>query len=276
LGSIRSAEKEGRRIKVKIEKLFGLLKIGFLEGFAYRLDLVMALLSSLILIGIYYFLWGAVFKLRPLIDDMDFSFMVSYICLVQIIQRFSQTEHLERDIAEQVRDGSIATQLMRPWSFQVYSYLTVYARSLFSFVMTSIPLFLFSFFLLGLKFPGFLNLLLFILSLQLAFLVSAGLSFLVGLAAFYLRSNEGVIQVKDFIATILSGALVPLAMFPNWLERLSSLLPFQTIVAVPIGIYTGTMSVEALLLQLFWAAALLILGKSLFLAARRKLEILGG
>lgn len=256
--------------------LWAILKLNLREALAYRADLAVDLLSGFILLGIYYYLWGAVFEARPEIQGLDFAFMTGYIALVRIVQGFAQTESLEDEIAQRVQDGSIALDLLRPYSLQLYAVLRVYAQSLLGALLISAPLFVFSLWVLGLPLPPLPRAGLFLLSLHLGFLVNSGISFLIGIAAFFLRSNEGLVQLRRFAIALLSGSLFPLVLLPDFVYGLIAWLPFRAVVDVPIGVYLGTHSPLWLGFQALWGLGLWVLGAWLFGVARRRLTILGG
>ncbi len=253
-----------------------ILLLSWREALTYRIDLIADLLSSAVLLGVYYYLWQAVFEARPIIRGLDFTFMTSYIALVRIIQGFVQTEPLEYEIAHRVKEGSISLDLLRPYNLQIYYYLKAYSQSMVSALLISVPILIFSLSALRLPTPEPLHCGLFLLSLHLGFAVNAGISFLVGLAAFPLKNNEGITQLKKFITTLLSGNLFPIILLPGPMKDLNEFLPFRAIVDGPIGIYLGYLAPTVLVFQALWAVALGLLGYLLFLRARRRLVVLGG
>lgn len=202
--------------------------------------------------------------------------MTGYIALVRVVQGFAQTESLEDELAQRVQDGSIALDLLRPYSLQLYSVLRVYAHSLLGALLISVPVFLFSLFALGLPLPSLPQAVLFLLSLPLGFLVNVGISFLIGVAAFFLRSNEGLVQLRRFVVALLSGSLFPLVLLPDLVYGLIAWLPFRAVVDVPVGVYLGTHSLLWLGFQGIWALGLWLAGAWLLQLGRRRVTILGG
>ena len=101
-----------------------------------------------------------------------------------------------------------------------------------------------------------------------------------GLLAFWTMSSWGLRNAKNAIVNFFSGALVPIALLPGWLQGIVNVLPFKNIIYVPTMIYMGQYSLqEAAMnigLQLFWAAALWLLTKALFGLSIRKVSINGG
>jgi ABC-2 type transport system permease protein len=79
---------------------------------------------------------------------------------------------------------------------------------------------------------------------------------------------------------VLSGSLVPLALMPSWLRATAAVLPFASLTSTPALIYLGkvggTAAVSLVGIQAFWAAALWLLGHSVFRAASRQVTIHGG
>ena len=79
---------------------------------------------------------------------------------------------------------------------------------------------------------------------------------------------------------LLSGFVVPLAMWPDGLRTVVALLPFAAMVAIPVDVLLGKLEgadlVAALGVQAFWAIAMLGAGRLMLGAALRKLVIQGG
>jgi ABC-2 type transport system permease protein len=78
----------------------------------------------------------------------------------------------------------------------------------------------------------------------------------------------------------MSGALVPIVLFPVWLQGVANVLPFQAIVWTPARIYLGTIhgteAVMWLAIEAAWGVGLWILARLMWKVAVRKLVIQGG
>ncbi len=81
-------------------------------------------------------------------------------------------------------------------------------------------------------------------------------------------------------STFLSGMVIPIAFFPDWLETLAWALPFAAMVQAPVEVFLeharGLELAGLLALQAFWTAVLLVAGRAAFAAGTRKLVIQGG
>lgn len=255
-------------------------KIGLLDALAYRADFVVGFVSGLSLIVVQFFLWTAVFGSKAQIEGFDLSETVTYTALVWITNGFYATRWQSRDIQNKMLNGSIAYELLFPISFQAFTFLITSSKNALNLVISGLPAFAASVLLFGIAFPQPLDLMLFLVSLLLSFLISSGISFIIGMLGAFLKNIEGLIQAEAFLNTILSGALVPLAFLPPFLSQLASWLPFQGIVSTPLLLYLGkpekTQVIWLLARQAGWAFVLFILGQFVYARACQRLQVYGG
>jgi ABC-type uncharacterized transport system permease subunit len=135
--------------------------------------------------------------------------------------------------------------------------------------------------LLGLKAPASLQAaLMFLPSLVLAFLVSFGLEFLMGMIAVYAIEVRRISWVYFSVVRFFSGQMFPLWIFPPLLAQIAALLPFQAMMNIPLSIYIGRLegaqALQAMGIQAAWAAALMLIGRLIWSRAHRKLTVQGG
>jgi ABC-2 type transport system permease protein len=104
--------------------------------------------------------------------------------------------------------------------------------------------------------------------------------FIVNLGAFWLLDWRGMSALAGLLVTTLSGFAVPLNFYPHWARTLTELLPWGSMVQLPINIFleqqNGTGILGLLLLQAAWAITLLLVGRRVLAAGTRKLVLQGG
>ncbi len=114
----------------------------------------------------------------------------------------------------------------------------------------------------------------------LSWLVSFSWNFLINLAAFWIPNARGIGRFGFIVAWFLSGFLMPLRFFPEWVVRVANLTPFPHMVNTVVDVYLGDLAgralLQGLLFQALWAAALIVLGQLVLRVAVRRLVILGG
>ena len=62
---------------------------------------------------------------------------------------------------------------------------------------------------------------------------------LLGMMAFYIDSAVGLFYVWTGIYTLFSGYLMPLSLFPLWMQKLSDFLPFRYMLDAPVKMLLG-------------------------------------
>jgi ABC-2 type transport system permease protein len=89
-----------------------------------------------------------------------------------------------------------------------------------------------------------------------------------------------VTRLLPAVVTILSGMIVPLPLFPDWLKRILDALPFSGLVDIPVRFYTGhipyTMLPIYLLRQIIWSLVLMVFGRWLLSRKMKNIVVQGG
>jgi ABC-2 type transport system permease protein len=222
----------------------------------------------------------AVFEQRDSVGSYDAQDAVTYTWLAQgMLMTIYMWGWFE--VALRVRSGDVATDLQRPLDFQLYWLAQDVGRATYHAIFRGVPPFLLGAVVFDVLVPGDpIVWLAFIASLFLAVVVSFAFRFLFNLAAFWLLDYRGAGVLAMVASTFLSGQIVPLAFFPEWLETLAWALPFAAMVQAPIEVWLGHaegLALAGLLgLQALWAVLLLGLGRVVLAAGMRKLVIQGG
>lgn len=255
-------------------------RIAFLKTLAYRLRYYTGVLSYMINIAVYYFIWKAIFTHGERIEGYDLGEMVTYVAVGWIARSF-YFNNIDREIAAQVTEGRIATELIKPIHYQLSHIAQAFGESGFRLVLFTLPISAVAWLFYPVQLPvGPLSFALFFLSLLLAFLIFAEVNFVVGLCALGMKSILALIRAKYFLVELLSGLLVPISFFPASVQRVSEFLPFQHISFTPLQIYLGKLQGRQLLLalvvQFAWAVGLFLLGNFFWKLSVRKITIQGG
>lgn len=187
----------------------------------------------------------------------------------------------EPELAERVRSGDVVVDLYRPVDLQTWWLASWCGRAAFLLVARGIPPIVLGGLVFDLRLPD--DPLLWaavVVSFVLASLVGFAVRFLVNLSAFWLVQNQGLDQLVTIVITFFGGLLVPLALFPGWLEPVARTTPFAAMIQYPaevfLGLHASSGVVGVLALQLAWFVALVALGRVALGAATRKVELQGG
>jgi ABC-2 type transport system permease protein len=231
---------------------------------------VFGILRAFVLIA----LWEA----RPGLAGYDVADAITFCFLTQAFIGPMQIFGGGLELAERIRTGDAAIDLVRPASLQLWSLADDFGRAGYLFLMRSIPPTLVGALLFGLVLPGEPATWAYLLcSVILGVAVSFGLRYLVALSACWILDDRGVQSLSLVLCLFFSGMTLPLNLMPGWLGTVANALPWAAMVQVPADVYLGKTDVlGALAFQLGWAAVLFVLGALVTRAARRKVVIQGG
>ncbi len=255
----------------------------FLTMLAYRLRYYMGILTYLLFVSVHYFIWQAVYASRgegETLHGFSLEEMVTYVAVGWIARSF-YFSNIDEEVDEIVTTGQVGNYLIRPVDFQVMLYARAIGESLFRLLFFSVPILLVVAWVFPINGPVSTDaFLMFAASTTLGFFVLAGINFIIGLSAFYLKSIRGLMRAKYFIVQLFSGLLLPITFFPDWLKDIVELLPFKAVAFVPLQIYLGKIASAqagiALLSQLVWIVVLFVIGRWYWIRASKRLTLQGG
>lgn len=186
----------------------------------------------------------------------------------------------EPELAERVRSGDVVVDLYRPVDLQAWWLASWCGRAAFTLMARGTPpvvLGALAFDLVLPTTPGRWAVV--AVSIALAVVIGFGIRFCSNLTAFWLLDNRGFDQLVTLVLTFFGGLLVPLVLFPSWLEAVARALPFAAMVQIPAELVMGVEDGPVwgpLLVQAVWAVALLALGRVMLASATRKVVVQGG
>lgn len=214
------------------------------------------------------------------IRDMDAADMATFAF---VSQGFIMISGLfgDSELAERIRTGEVVIDLYRPADLQLWWMATWFGKAAFQVLARGIPPLLLGALAFDLRWPDPLwHWLPFLASIVLATSVGFAIRFCSNLVAFWLLDNRGVEQMLTTVTGFFAGMLLPIGLFPGWLETVARLLPFASLVQLPAELYLGMHSGSEVAIvlgqQLLWAVALLLAGRVILAAATRRVVIQGG
>lgn len=256
-------------------------RIGFVNVLAFRLRYYTGIVTYLINVTVYYFIWKALYATDPnFAAGFTFPEMVTYVSVGWVI-RSVYFNNIDQNISHEVIEGKIALSLLKPVSIQTMQMGRALGEAVFRLVMLTAPAAI----VVSLVFPvqgpasavhfGF-----FLIALAGSILLTGALNFIVGTFAIRMKSILGLLRAKYFVFELLSGLLVPMTMFPETAQKVVAYLPFQHIAYTPLRLYLGKLNgpeiYEALAVQYLWVVVLALFGAWFWSVMVRKVTIHGG
>jgi ABC-2 type transport system permease protein len=263
-------------------KYFAFLTNAFSEALIYRANTFFILLSRFLEIGLYFFLWSAVFQNRSEIGEYDLSQMVTYYLIAGLMITVIQGFDISALVGNDLWEGKLNIYLVKPMSYFrmiLFYSLGKLIYNLVFFLIFLIPiLFIFKDFL-SLEI-NLLNLVLFVYFLAVGFFIFLLISFIVGLTVVWLGAHWGFNHAVRILINFLGGSVIPITLFPEKFLKLIEILPFKFLIYVPIEIIIGSNQMQAeifsnILLSLIWILVLYLLSKLVYQKALNNYEAIG-
>ena len=206
------------------------------------------------------------------------SQLVLYLVVAELVILSPSNAH--QRISDEVKSGAASMALLRPVSYVSWELAREYGAGMVRMVVlvaAGLP----TAFLLGgvprLDPRG--------LAIGLGLLVPAaiavetGVRVLVGLLAFWVEESAPLYWIWQKASFVLGGLMIPIDLYPQWLQRLTRLLPFEALLYGPartVVAYDAAFARLALLKLVLWGAIILAALNAVYALGRRRLEQNGG
>jgi len=267
---------------------FEFSRIGFVNILAFRLRYYTGILTYLVNVTVYYFIWRAVYGPQTAapgasgsqIAGYDLAEMFTYVSVGWIIRSFYWNT-IDQEMAYEVIEGKISMQMIKPVSIQWMWVARAMGESAFRLGMLTLPTAIAVALIFPVRLPASrMAAILFALSVLGSFFLMCAINFLIGACAIRLKSILALIRAKYWLLELMSGLLIPLAFFPDAARKILAWLPFPHIASTPLQLYLGKLPADQALtmlaVQWFWVVALLWLGNMWWHSSARKLTVHGG
>lgn len=220
------------------------------KTFSYRVDFWTNFLGGVLTeLVVAYFLWDAIYQVRgvPEIGGFSFRAMLLYYVLVALCRR-SVMALDQGAISYEIYDGSLNRYLVYPVSLFSYKYISWLANAIVVWLqlLISFGLFLRIFGAPVDRHLSFQALLIGSISLWGASSVYYLFSMLFEMVSFWAESVWSLLVMLRFIAQLLGGGMIPIALFPHWSRAYLRYLPFEHMFSVPVRAFMGEVSFSEL------------------------------
>ena len=256
------------------------LRGSFMVGMVYRFGFLFNIIGNIVYLGVAYYLWKSIYRYSDTIRGLTFNETFLYVGLGSAIFILLKT-YVDWYISFEIREGSIASYLIKPMDFGLYTLSFSFGSILMNLAAITVPTLIMLLFVFKVKFTMGPGLILLPLSLFMAFMISFCFDYFIGLLGFYSESVWGLSTVKEIIVTVFSGALIPLQFFPGAMQKVLLLLPFQAVYHTPLMMATRPnlgwdVFLNMLLVQLVWVVVLFAGTRLFYNQAIKVLRVSGG
>jgi ABC-2 type transport system permease protein len=258
------------------------LRASMMNILIYRGTVILWILVDLFKFFMLIFLWKSVFTNQEVIGGFYFNEMITYF-LISGFTTFLTIPDTHYAMSEEIRQGKISLYLIKPLSYKRRLFYENLGRVLgismlvfpVSVIMTVIVKFLFDiqFSFSVIRVIGFIAYLPLILAFCFEF------SFTFGTLMIYTQNDFGLAMLMVVIMTAISGQLVPLALYPQAIQRVLEYLPFKYISYPPLIFLNKVLDDQILLglgALLGWIILFKLFNFLFFRASLKKMVVFGG
>jgi len=248
--------------------------MSFRNTFVYRSSVIFQIFSSIFWVLVQIALWSYIYKGEP---DM-ITYMTAYVILSNFIKLLYSQDMITM-IGGKVSSGNFAYDLIRPVNIIVMSYQTLLGRLASGLILQVLPQVLI-FLPVLIRSVSFDNILPSLAAVLLGHFLYVILYALLGFLAFIVIEIWPFRRLLDDTIRFVSGAVIPLALFPPLLQNVSDYLPFKYLFDFPLRLLLnqlrGADAVRGLLISAAWTIALGILLLLSYRSAVNKCTVQGG
>jgi ABC-2 type transport system permease protein len=253
-------------------------KKAFSREATYRLEVFTNLGSLLVRVYLLRMLWTALYAQNAAPAGVPLHAILTYSAVALLMSLILEVDGT-RMIREKIREGTIATDLMKPISLPCYFFSDGFGQTAFHALLI-IPALALALFIVHIDVPSPAVLTAFGLSFAIGYGVNFLLNFLMNSIAFWTLETFAIQMMVRWISDLLSGQIVPLIFFPGVWQNVMLGLPFAAIYSTPLLIYVGTITPDhyaaALLLQVVWLVVFSAAAALLWRAAQQRVVVQGG
>jgi ABC-2 type transport system permease protein len=247
-------------------------RISLQQEFVYRANFIMWRVRNLIQFFLIFFLWDSVYsKPQTELFGYDKAKILTYIFGLLLVRAFVLSAR-GVDVGGEIANGSLSNYLLKPFSyikywlvrdlssktlnlvFAAFEFGLLYLLIRPNFFFQTNPVFIFGFFI----------------SIVLAMFIYFLLLFIISMPPFWYPEGAWAFQflLTGVFVEFLSGAIFPLDVLPQSIQKIINMTPFPYLIFYPIQIYLGKVDFsgisKVLVISTIWFLLLLYLLKILW------------
>jgi len=259
----------------RVGKYVAFGRVGASQALGNRAELGGRMAFVAIILGVFSSLWQAVAE-HGLPIAADRAALVWYLAATEWIVLTVPAAHV--DIEREIRTGDVTCHLTRP-----FSYPLALASQGIGMILVRAPFVGVAAFVCGVVFtgtaPSITLLARFVPFAFMAMLLVYGLYVVIGLLAFWLTDVTPVFWIAQKLLFVLGGLMLPLTLYPDWMQRLAHFTPFPAMLGGPAGLLVPATAPDTVRLArdlAVWIVVMAMAARALFERAVRTLQVSGG
>jgi ABC-2 type transport system permease protein len=250
------------------------------NSYSTKKKIYFQMLNHVIFLLFNFFLYKNLYNLKPeLAQKMPLSNAIWSMAMYFVIFWLG-TRRLSRLFKEDIESGNVEMYLLRPMDYIKQKVLQITGQNVYPFFLAIITSCVLSYILVGLPIVNGSGIN-FVLQLIGIFIFSQILMYLLyifcGLTAFWLNDNVPIENLFGKFIMILGGAWVPVAFFPEIIQKIAYYSPFGVSASLSLAMYPDSVSnfTRNIVVIIFWSIIFLCINYFMNKKALKKLSVNG-
>ncbi|MCB0385329.1 MAG: ABC-2 family transporter protein [Bdellovibrionales bacterium] len=246
--------------------IIAVLSMELRKIFSYRVDFWLQVVGGFVSqFVVAYFLWLAIFEHNQAkqIGGYSFSMMVAYYILAPFVDRIIRANNAFV-ISQEIYEGSLSRYLIYPVNYLGFRFVSTLAHALVGMVQMILGV--------GVILAiwgrpeelsiGWAGLGMGIVSCLMSIFVYYLMASTIEMVAFWADNVWSLLVMLQFSSAFLGGGLIPLTVFPEWVQGGLLYTPFPYLIGYPIQAFMGRLSygewAQGILISLLWTLPLMM------------------
>jgi len=260
-----------------LRKYFMILQCTVRDQLVYLPSYVLGNFFFVVILFVFFSLWKVIYGEQTLIAGLSLTQTLWYLSFTETVELSKVRVYLQ--IQEEVKEGSIAYALNRPYSYIGFKTARAFGESLVKVVPIMSLGFLVCLLFAG-PLPGYFRN--FPFGLILIFggiLLNILWAVIIGLLSFWTEEVSPFYWILQKLIFIIGGLFIPIDLFPHWLQGIAKSAPFAFSAywpAITMVNFSWDTFQRALTGQVFYIGVLTLAAWGIFQTALKKVHVQGG
>ncbi|EGO8312553.1 ABC transporter permease, partial [Enterococcus faecalis] len=217
-----------------MNKYISIAEANFKSIIKYKASIFLLIMQALTQFIVMASLWEAIFKNTTVVQGYNYYEMIQYYFGVTVLSYFCFYA-VDWELNEDVHSGHFGIILLKPCSIMTYYFSKMIGDRVANIIFGLLPIsFLWLIFIRGDVPFSFINLFLGLASILLAMILWFLLSFSFAMLSFWLENIFFILTVKEILIQFISGIIIPINFFPDYIQKIFWVLPFRYIAFEPM------------------------------------------
>lgn len=268
------------RAQPKLLKYFAVAKVNYNNVLTYLTNVFSRCATVMLRVWIFTQLYKVTYSTFKL-DEVGGLTLVMVIWALMLTQSFQSATRpgVARIIEREVKSGSLAYSINRPYSYILFHYFGFLGRIFPNLIINILIGIIAVLILAGPIAISGAGLVFGLVLLFIGYTIDFYISLIIGLLSFWLEETSALMWIYSKGQLVFGGVILPIALFPDSLRGIAEVLPFSQLyysAARLIVNFNWPLFGKFILIQLVWLLIFSLLARFIFNKGIKYVNINGG